>query len=69
MFWFQYCSTISEVICLDTYGVFGFDKYFIKDEMKILSLPSNSFMTEVLSYGNQSIDSLDWFLYDGDLRH
>ena len=34
---------------------------------------SNSFMTEVLIYGNQSIDllckSLDWFLYDRDLRH
>ena len=30
-------------------------------------------MTEVLSYRNQSIDlqgkSIDWFLYDGGLRH
>ena len=33
----------------------------------------NSFMTESLSYRNQSIDLLskpkDWFLYDKDLRH
>ena len=32
----------------------------------------NSFMTEVPSYRNQSIDllceSMDWFLYDRDLR-
>ena len=28
----------------------------------------NSFMTEPLSYRNQSID-LDWFLYDNGLRH
>ena len=38
---------------------------------KILLL--NSFMTEAVSYTNQSIDmqskSMDWFLYDGDLRH
>ena len=41
----------------------------------ILSIPYivNSFMTEVLSYRNQSINSLcksvEWFLYDRDLRH
>ena len=33
----------------------------------------NSFMTESVSYKNQSIDllckSMDWFLYDRDLRH
>ena len=33
----------------------------------------HSFMTEVLSYGNQFIDwlckSIDWFLYERDLRH
>ena len=33
----------------------------------------NSFMTEALSYRNQSIDlfckSMDWFLYDNGLRH
>ena len=33
----------------------------------------NSFITEVLSYRNQSIDLqsklMDWFLYDKDLRH
>ena len=33
----------------------------------------NSFMTESLSYRNQSIDlnckSMDWFLYDRDLCH
>ena len=33
----------------------------------------NSFMTEAVSYRNQSIDlllkSLDWFLYDNGLRH
>ena len=33
----------------------------------------NSFMTESLSNRNQSIDlqskSMDWFLYDRDLRH
>ena len=33
----------------------------------------HSFMTEVLSYRNQFIDwlckSIDWFLYERDLRH
>ena len=33
----------------------------------------NSFMTESLSYRNLSVDllskSMDWFLYDKDLRH
>ena len=33
----------------------------------------NSFMTESLSYGNQSIHllckSMDWFLYDRDFSH
>ena len=33
----------------------------------------NPFMTEAISYRNQSIDlqskSMDWFLYDNGLRH
>ena len=38
-----------------------------------LSWVINSFMTRSLSYTNQPIDlqskSMDWFLYDKDLRH
>ena len=44
---------------------------------KVLGLKAynfvNSFMTEAVSYRNQSTDllhiSMDWFLYDNDLRH
>ena len=48
-----------------------FDKFW-KISMKIYQV-INSFMTEVSIYRNQPIDmqgkSMDWFLYDRDLRH
>ena len=41
--------------------------------LPVMQAVINSFMTEVPRYRNQSIDllskSVDWFLYDRDLRH
>ena len=43
------------------------------DELAIIEAVINSFMTEISIYRDQSIDlqskSVDWFLYDRDLRH
>ena len=43
------------------------------EELTVIEVVINSFMTEISIYGDQSIDlqskSVDWFLYDRDLRH
>ena len=43
------------------------------EELAIIEAVINSFMTEISIYRDQSIDlqskSVDWFLYDRDLRH
>ena len=50
----------------------GYQADFVPDFVLVIS-NINFFMMRSLSYKNQSIDlqrkSMDWFLYDRDLRH